>query len=131
MTTNVRREYLGEVVESRRLQLRLSKEEAARRSGLSVKTWTSVEAGREVRKTTYVGVEAAMEWERGSVSAVLDGGDPVALPPVPEEEAPEVDVAAAVLELVRKQYGEDVYRAAIARIERENPGSEASRRGAV
>lgn len=130
MTTNVRLEYLAEVVGARRRELRLSKEEAARRGSMSVKTWTSVEEGRPVRDTTHVGVEEALEWERGSVSAVLDGGDPILLPPK-EGEPVEVEYAVKVLEMVRQQYGEDVYRAAIARLDRGNPGTGESRRGAV
>jgi hypothetical protein len=131
MTTNVRLEYLAEVVLERRRELRLSKEVAARRGGMSVKTWTSVEEGRPVRDTTYVGVETAMVWERGSVSAVLDGGDPTPLPPQPEAEPVEVDYAARMLDVIRSQYGEEVYRAAIARLDSEGPGSDTSRRGAV
>jgi transcriptional regulator with XRE-family HTH domain len=130
MTTNVRREFLGETVQERRLDLGLSKEEAARRGGLSVKTWTSVETGQKVRPTTYVGVEDALEWKRGSVSAVLDGGDATPLDP-PAEDAPiEVEHAMRVLELVRAQYGEEVYRAAVARLDEGRTGRDTSRRGA-
>lgn len=131
MTTHVGREWLGETVRERRRDLRLSKEEAARRGGMSVKTWTNVEEARPVRDTTYVGIEDALEWERGSVSAVLDGSDPTPLPPVEVREPIEVEYAARVLELVRAQYGEDVYRAAIAKLDQQNPSSDTSRRGAV
>lgn len=130
MTTNVRREFLGETVLERRQDLRLSKEEAARRGGMSVKTWTAVETGEKVRDTTYAGVEDALEWKRGSISAVLDGGDAIPLEP-PAEEAPiEVEHAMRVLELVRAQYGEEVYRAAIARLDGDHAGKDTSRRGA-
>lgn len=131
MSTNVRREFLGETVLDRRQDLRLSKEEAARRGGMSVKTWTAVEDGKPVRTTTYVGVEDALEWKRGSVSAVLDGGDATPLEPSADAEPIEVEYAARVLELVRAQYGEEVYRAAIARLDQGNSGSDTSRRGAV
>lgn len=131
MTTHVGREWLGETVRVRRRDLRLSKEEAARRGGMSVKTWTSVEEGRAVRDTTYVGIEDALEWERGSVGAVLDGSDPTPLEPVQDEEPIEVEYAARVLELVRAQYGDEVYRAAIARLDQQGGGSDTSRRGAV
>lgn len=131
MTTNVRLEYLAEVVGGRRRELRLSKEEAARRGEMSVKTWTSVEEGRPVRDTTYVGVETALDWERGSVGAVLDGSDPTPIEPPAQDEPVEVEYAMRVLDLVRAQYGEDVYRAAIARLDRGSPGSNESRRGAV
>lgn len=130
MTTNVRREFLGETVLDRRHDLRLSKEEAARRGGMSVKTWTAVETGKEVRATTYVGVEDALEWKRGSVSAILDGGDPTPLEPPVEDEPAEVEYAVRVLELVRAQYGDDVYRAAIARLDKGHTDRDASRRGA-
>lgn len=131
MTTQVGRDWLGETARKRRQDLRLSKEEAARRGGMSVKTWTAVEDGRPVRDTTYVGIEDALEWERGSVAAIIDGGDAVPLEPEQPSEPVEVEYAARVLDLVRQQYGEDVYKAAIARLERDNPGSEGSRRGAV
>lgn len=131
MTTHVGREWLGETVRVRRRDLRLSKEEAARRGGMSVKTWTSVEDGRPVRDTTYVGIEDALEWERGSVHAVLDGSDPTPLEPVEDEEPVEVEYAARVLDLVRAQYGEEVYRAAIAKLDQQASRSDASRRGAV
>lgn len=131
MSTNVRREFLGETVLERRQDLRLSKEEAARRGGMSVKTWTSVENGKEVRPTTYVGVEDALAWKRGSVSAVLDGGDATPMEPVTEDEPIEVEHAARVLELVRAQYGEEVYRAAIARLDEGRTGREVPRRGAL
>lgn len=131
MSTNVRREFLGETVQERRQDLRLSKEEAARRGGMSVKTWTSVEDGKPVRTTTYVGVEDALEWKRGSVSAVLDGGDATPLEPRADDEPVEVEYAARMLDLVRAQYGEEVYRAAIARLDHGGLGSDTSRRGAV
>lgn len=132
MTANVQqREYLGEIATARRLELRLSKEEAARRAGVSVKTWTAVETGQKVRGTTYIGVEDALEWERGSVTDIFDGNDPTPLPSVPAEEKTEVDKAVTVLELIRNQYGEEVYRAAIARLDREQGGSGTSRRDVV
>ena len=129
MTTNVRREFLGETVLERRQDLRLSKEEAARRGGMSVKTWTSVEEGKPVRPTTYVGVEDALEWKRGSVSAVLDGGDAMPVEPPADDEQVEVEYAVRVLELVRAQYGDDVYRAAIARLDGDYARKDTSRRG--
>lgn len=131
MTTQVGRDWLAETARKRRQDLRLSKEEAARRGGMSVKTWTNVEDGRPVRDTTYVGIEDSLEWERGSVAAILDGGDPVPLEPETPAEPIEVEYAARVLDLVRQQYGEDVYRAAVARLDRNGSGSEGSRRGAV
>jgi transcriptional regulator with XRE-family HTH domain len=130
MTTNVRREFLGETVLDRRQDLRLSKEEAARRGGMSVKTWTAVEDGKPVRPTTYTGVEDALQWKRGSVSAVLDGGDATPLETEAEDEPIEVEYAARVLELVRAQYGEEVYRAAVARLDEGRAGSDTTRRGA-
>lgn len=131
MTTNVRREFLGETVLERRQDLRLSKEEASRRGGINVKTWTAVENGEKVRTTTYVGVEDALEWKRGSVNAILDGGDATPLEPPAEDEPAEVEYAARVLELVRTQYGEEVYRAAIARLDKGHVGRDAPRRGAL
>jgi DNA-binding XRE family transcriptional regulator len=118
MTTDAGRVWLGEKVQEHRKRLRLSKEEAARRAGVNVKTWTQVERGEVVRDTTYVGVEEALEWQSGSAEAVLDGNDPVVVERAQEEPPDEVAELARLLEVVRDKFGDSVYTEAIRVVER-------------
>lgn len=112
----------------RRLALGLSKEEAARRGNMSVKTWTSVEKGEPVRDVTYAGVDKALEWVPGSAEAVLDGNDPEVVEPAPEEAPDEVAELARLLEVVRDKFGDVVYTEAVRVVERARTSTERSRR---
>lgn len=130
MQTRAGRDWLGETVRNRRLALGLSKEEAARRGGMSVKTWTSVEKGDVVRDVTYAGVDKALRWESGSAEAVLDGNDPTEIEE-PEEEAPDtVAELKRLLLVVKKQFGADVYNEAVKAVDREQYGTERDARDA-
>lgn len=79
-------ERLAKYVRDRRNAAGLSQEEAAAQSGGLVKTpnWRKIEAGERpnVRPRTALGLERALEWDRGSVAAILAGGKPTDSPAV-------------------------------------------------
>jgi transcriptional regulator with XRE-family HTH domain len=69
---------LGEIIEQRRLELGLTKSEAARLAGVSRGTWHEVEAGRRTNMLadTLNLFDKALGWERGTLrrrSRPLDG----------------------------------------------------------
>lgn len=71
-------ERLGEEVRLRRRRLKLTQPDAAERGGLSVATIRAVETNRAGRLSRRMrrALERAIEWEPGSIDAVLDGGAP-------------------------------------------------------
>lgn len=71
-------ERLGEEVRHRRKLLRLTQAEVTERGGPSVATVRAIEtnrAGRLSRRSRRA-LERAIEWDVGSVDAVLEGADP-------------------------------------------------------
>jgi transcriptional regulator with XRE-family HTH domain len=128
MQTQAGRDWLGGKVQERRKELRLSKEEAARRARVNVKTWSQVERGEVVRDTTYSGVDQALEWQPGSAEAVLDGNEPAV---IERQEVPvtdEVAELARLLDLVRLKFGDIVYDEANKVVERTRVSTESHRR---
>lgn len=76
------RRRLGELVNRRRTSLGLSLSEAARRAGVMRVTWTGIEQrATDAEDYTLTKVEQVLEWEPGSVQAVLAGGEPVEVGP--------------------------------------------------
>ncbi|MEW1803276.1 helix-turn-helix domain-containing protein [Streptomyces virginiae] len=73
---------LATAVRTRRTELRLGIEPAAKLAGISKDTWKRVEAGLGVRDTTYAAIDRALQWAAGGCTAILEGGDPI-----PAEEA--------------------------------------------
>ncbi len=75
-------ERLGREVVSRRRELGLTQAEVAQRGGFSVTTLHGVENNRDGRlsKRLRQALEKAIEWEPGSVDAVLSGQDPRVAP---------------------------------------------------
>ena len=71
-------ERLGDEVRLRRKQLKLTQPEVAERGGLSVATVRAVETNRSGRLSRRLrrALERAIEWEQGSVDAVLEGRAP-------------------------------------------------------
>jgi transcriptional regulator with XRE-family HTH domain len=71
-------ERLGDEVRLRRKQLKLTQPEVAERGGLSVATVRAVETNRSGRLSRRLrrALERAIEWEEGSVDAVLEGRAP-------------------------------------------------------
>ena len=71
-------ERLGDEVRLRRKQLKLTQPDVAERGGLSVATVRAVETNRSGRLSRRLrrALERAIEWQEGSVDAVLEGGSP-------------------------------------------------------
>ncbi|WP_370094535.1 helix-turn-helix domain-containing protein [Streptacidiphilus sp. MAP12-20] len=71
---------LGRLVTSRRAQLGISKDEAARRAGMSNVTWKRIQDGLPVRDTSYAKVDAVLHWPPGTSLAIANGStdDPLA-----------------------------------------------------
>ena len=71
------RDRLADEMNRRRVQLRLRWREVAERAGVDASTLRRVRAD-QLALTDFVseGIELALEWERDSVKAILDGGEP-------------------------------------------------------
>nr|WP_050674721.1 helix-turn-helix domain-containing protein [Mycobacterium marinum] len=69
-------ERLADEVRLRRKQLKLTQADVAERGGLSVATVRTVETNRSGRLSRRLrrALERALEWQDGSIDAVLDGG---------------------------------------------------------
>lgn len=74
---------LATVITARRKERRLSQQRAADLAGVHRLTWRGWENGSTPEDFNYAGIERALEWEPGSVEAVLAGGKPK---PQPEPE---------------------------------------------
>lgn len=74
-------EQLADEVRLRRKQLKLTQPDVAERAGMSVATVRAVETNRSGRLTRRLrrALERALEWQDGSVDAVLDGNAPRAV----------------------------------------------------
>jgi transcriptional regulator with XRE-family HTH domain len=71
------RERLADCVAQRRKELQLSASQAARLARVARGTWIAVEkAERATEDYNYAGFERALQWQLGSMEAVLAGGDP-------------------------------------------------------
>lgn len=71
------RRRLANAMADRRRELRLSVRAAAQRAGIDRATWTAAEAAtRRIAEYNYAGVEAALDWEPGSVDQILAGRPP-------------------------------------------------------
>ena len=69
---------LGDLMDERRRELRLRWRDVAVLSGVSYEGIRAVRNGTgDIRMLTQRGIEDALQWERGSIRSVLDGGDPV------------------------------------------------------
>jgi hypothetical protein len=68
---------LAALVRERRLHLGLGIEPAAKLAGMSKDTWKKVEAGQNVRATSYTSIERALQWAPSSCMRILGGQEPV------------------------------------------------------
>ena len=76
LRVNAHLDTLGMQVRTRRSELGLSVDNAARASGMSPVTWGRVEKGSPVRTLSYRGIERVLGWSAGSAEAILAGGEP-------------------------------------------------------
>lgn len=104
-------EKLGQQVRDRRAELGLTQAEVAQRGGPSVETLRALENNRAGRLSPRVrrALERMLQWEIGSIDAVLDGGVPTLARPRPDAAADRFAMARQVLEmraeLVRQSHG--------------------------
>lgn len=82
---------LGEHIRTRREQLALSQNRAAKLAKASRTTWINWEKDNSTpERFNFVRIEDVLDWEPGSVQAIIDGRDPVARrkehspPPIPD-----------------------------------------------
>lgn len=68
---------LADAVRKRRTELGLGIEPAAKLAGISKDTWKRVEAGLNVRDTTYAAIDRALQWAPDGCVTVLGGGEAV------------------------------------------------------
>lgn len=96
----------------RRKQLRLGIEPAARLAEMSKDTWKRVEAGLNVRATSYTGIETALRWAVGSCRRILAGEEPIINEPV--EPGSDTRIAEIPKTVLERAVGDAVTSAAIA-----------------
>ncbi|WP_160051455.1 helix-turn-helix transcriptional regulator [Nocardiopsis sp. FR26] len=81
------RARLRELMEARQEQLGLSWGEVAKAGGVKMNTLYRVRAGvATIQQTTKRAIEDGLQWDEGSVDAILGGGDPTPL----EADSPQV-----------------------------------------
>jgi len=78
-------------IADRRKELGIGQSEAARAADVSRPTWVKWEKGTTPFDKNWAVIERVLRWERGSIEAILRGGDPIvrrdeqhAPPPIPE-----------------------------------------------
>lgn len=104
-------ERLAKLVQQRRLELKLGIEPAAKLAGMSKDTWKRVEAGLNVRPTSYTGIEAALQWATRSCQRIIDGQDPIIYEP--SDEAPGHRIAHIPKSDLERAVGDAVTSAAL------------------
>jgi|SRR5690606_3637347 len=67
-------------MDERRGELRLKWSDVARRAGVTTQALRDIRKGGAMRTTTRIALEQALHWQRGSIDAILRGGEPVELP---------------------------------------------------
>lgn len=105
-------DHLATAVRTRRTELRLGIEPAAKLAGISKDTWKRVEAGLKVRDTTYGAMDSALRWAPGGCAAVLEGGEPVPSEEVASEEG--VRISQIPKRELERVVGDAVQSAALA-----------------
>ncbi|MGA5486661.1 hypothetical protein ACPCK1_02670 [Streptomyces pseudogriseolus] len=70
------RTRLAQYIERRIAALALEYAEVCRRADISDETLGKIRKGMKARGSTYLKLERALEWEQGSIAAILDGGEP-------------------------------------------------------
>jgi transcriptional regulator with XRE-family HTH domain len=67
---------LAQYIERRIAELALEYAEVCRRAEISDETLIKIRKGAKARSSTYRKLERALQWEHGSVAAILAGGEP-------------------------------------------------------
>jgi transcriptional regulator with XRE-family HTH domain len=81
------RDLLAKKVRARRVELGLSVRAAAQAADIDRNTWSYLEDGsRRTSEFKYAGIERALQWESGSVAAILEGREPTPVQPGGGEE---------------------------------------------
>lgn len=94
MATAEARRHLAELMDARRIELRMTWKEVADAGGVSAEVLRDLRNGRtdrDVRPLTKRGIEDGLQWRPGSVDQILMGGYPVPLegsPPSRRDDAP-------------------------------------------
>jgi transcriptional regulator with XRE-family HTH domain len=88
---------LADYVVARREELELTQAEAAKAAGVGLSTYQKIEYGyrAEPSRNTRNGIEDALRWTRGSIRAVLAGGEPTEVNDAPTEKPTSADDATA------------------------------------
>lgn len=81
---------LAQYIERRISDLTLEYAEVCRRAGISDETLGKIRKGMRARSATYQKLERALEWGKGSISAILADGEPTLL------HAPLANIEAAI-----------------------------------
>jgi transcriptional regulator with XRE-family HTH domain len=79
---------LAGAITARREELGLSKSAAARAAGVSRPAWDAWENGTIPYDSNWATIERALQWERGSIRAILNGGTPTPRPSTDADAAP-------------------------------------------
>lgn len=86
-------------LKKRRTDLGISMSEAGRQAGVHRTTWNSWEKGKATpEEHNHVHIEQAMRWARGSVAALLAGGEADELTPPSDQEILDANVLNATRE---------------------------------
>ncbi|KOU17067.1 hypothetical protein [Streptomyces sp. WM6349] len=104
---------LATAVQTRRTELRLGIEPAAKLAGISKDTWKRVEAGLKVRDTSYAAIDRALQWAAGGCAAVLAGGDAITSEPL-EGGGEVVQISRIPKKELERVFGDAVQSAALA-----------------
>jgi hypothetical protein len=77
------RKRLADLMNNRRVELDLRWQDVAEAADLSLKTLYSARQpdGGDISDLTQGKIENGLQWQRGSIERIANGGDPVALPP--------------------------------------------------
>ena len=98
---------LGSYVRQRRADLGLTRDEVYLRGGPSDTTQEKVEkGGGAVYGQTLAKLDAGLGWEPGSASRILDGGEPLGAPEVPDDEAVPQRLVQAAVRVRRRHYAD-------------------------
>ncbi|MEU6709900.1 hypothetical protein ABZ897_00360 [Nonomuraea sp. NPDC046802] len=102
-----RTQHLAELMEQRRLALRLEWNEVAVAAGISAAFLRKIRSGTSARPLTIAKLEAALNWAPGSIDSILAGGEPTDLSApttgasTPKPQRPQ-DVEAAIRDLAQR-----------------------------